>query len=89
VGHRSVLESHGNRARLELSGTGLVTAGLVAVVFPLVEGREHGWPAWTWCSLAAAPVLLDAFVCTSGCARRAAAYRSSICGPGPREAPRS
>ncbi len=32
------------------------------MVLPLVEGRQQGWPAWTWRSLAAAPVLLAAFV---------------------------
>ncbi len=59
---RTVPESHGNRAPLDLVGTGLVTAGLVAIVLPLVEGREHGWPEWTWLSLAAAPVLLGSFL---------------------------
>lgn len=24
----------------------LLTAGLVAIVFPLLEGQKHGWPAW-------------------------------------------
>jgi EmrB/QacA subfamily drug resistance transporter len=43
-------------------GTMLVTAGLTAIVLPLVEGRQHGWPLWTWVSLAAAPVLLGGFV---------------------------
>jgi EmrB/QacA subfamily drug resistance transporter len=62
VVRRVVPESHGNRARLDLIGTGLVTAGLVAIVLPLVEGREHGWPAWTWVSFVAAPVLLTAFL---------------------------
>ena len=41
-------------------------------MLPLVEGREHGWPAWT-VALAwrLAPVLLGAFAPTSaGCARR-------------------
>jgi MFS family permease len=42
-------------------GTALVTAGLTAIVLPLVEGRQHGWPVWTWLSLAAAPVLLGGF----------------------------
>jgi predicted MFS family arabinose efflux permease len=27
-----------------------------------VEGRQHGWPAWTWISLAVAPVLLGLFI---------------------------
>ncbi len=39
-------------------GTALITAGLTAIVLPLVEGRQHGWPMWTWLALAAAPVLL-------------------------------
>jgi EmrB/QacA subfamily drug resistance transporter len=48
-------------ARLDLGGTVLITAALTALVLPLVEGRQHGWPAWTWISLAAAPALLAAF----------------------------
>jgi MFS family permease len=46
---------------LDLGGAALVTAGLVAVVLPLAEGREQGWPWWTWACLAAAPLLLGAF----------------------------
>jgi EmrB/QacA subfamily drug resistance transporter len=57
-----VPESRAERAsRLDLIGTALVTGGLVAVVLPLVEGRQHGWPLWTWVSLAVAPLLLGAF----------------------------
>jgi EmrB/QacA subfamily drug resistance transporter len=59
---RLVPESRAEAApRIDLSGTALVTAGLTAVMLPLVEGRQHGWPEWTWASLAAAPVLLGAF----------------------------
>jgi EmrB/QacA subfamily drug resistance transporter len=47
--------------RLDIVGTALVTAGLTAVLLPLVEGRQQGWPAWTWLSLAAAPALFGAF----------------------------
>jgi EmrB/QacA subfamily drug resistance transporter len=53
-------EAHARR--VDWLGTVLVTTGLTAIVFPLVEGRQHGWPLWTWLSLAAAPVLLAAFV---------------------------
>jgi len=49
------------RGRLDLAGTVLVTLGLVAVVLPLIEGREQGWPLWTWLCLAAAAPLLLAF----------------------------
>jgi EmrB/QacA subfamily drug resistance transporter len=51
-----------SRHRLDLTGTAILTAALVAVVLPLVEGRQSGWPAWTWASLAAAPVLLAGFI---------------------------
>jgi EmrB/QacA subfamily drug resistance transporter len=46
---------------IDAVGTALVTLGLTAVVLPLVEGRAHGWPLWTWLSLAAAPLLFAAF----------------------------
>jgi MFS family permease len=47
--------------RLDLPGAALLTAGLVAIVLPLVDGRQQGWPAWSWACLAASPVLLTAF----------------------------
>jgi EmrB/QacA subfamily drug resistance transporter len=47
--------------RLDVTGTVLITAGLTAIVLPLLDGRQHGWPLWTWLSLAAAPVILIAF----------------------------
>jgi EmrB/QacA subfamily drug resistance transporter len=49
---------------LDLVGAAVVTAALVAVVLPLIQGRAAGWPAWTWASFAAAPVLLADFVLT-------------------------
>jgi EmrB/QacA subfamily drug resistance transporter len=59
---RTIPESRvANPGRPDLAGTALVTAGLTAIVLPLVEGRQHGWPLWTWLSLAAAPVILGAF----------------------------
>ncbi|WP_336209488.1 MFS transporter [Nonomuraea sp. LPB2021202275-12-8] len=57
----AVLVPGGDR-RLDLAGAGLVAAGLVAVVLPLTQGREHGWPLWTWVSLGASVPLLAAFV---------------------------
>ncbi|MBV9684321.1 MAG: MFS transporter [Solirubrobacterales bacterium] len=44
--------------RLDKIGTVLATGGVTAVVLPLLEGRQHGWPLWTWLSFAAAPALL-------------------------------
>lgn len=57
-----VPESRGQRSRLDVVGAELVSAALVALVLPLVEGRQHGWPAWTWLSMAASPMLFAVFV---------------------------
>ena len=73
---RLVPESRGPRARLDVGGTVLGTAAITALVLPLVEGREHGWPMWTWLSLAAAPVLGAGFV--AGQRRRATAGRAPL-----------
>ncbi|MEV4009021.1 MFS transporter [Nonomuraea angiospora] len=53
---------HTPRAGLDLGGAGLVTAGQVAVVLPLIEGREQGWPPWAWWCVAASGPILVAFV---------------------------
>ncbi|MBI5104394.1 MAG: MFS transporter [Solirubrobacterales bacterium] len=50
------------RTRLDLPGAAILGAAVVLVLLPLIEGRQQGWPAWTWASLAAAPVVLAAFV---------------------------
>jgi EmrB/QacA subfamily drug resistance transporter len=60
---RLVPESRQREAqRIDTPGTLLVTAALTAIVLPLVDGRQHGWPAWTWLSLAIAPLLIAGFV---------------------------
>ena len=44
--------------RLDPVGVGLISAALLLLLYPLVEGRQLGWPAWTFVSMAlAAPVL--------------------------------
>ncbi|WP_285223906.1 MFS transporter, partial [Frankia nepalensis] len=52
----------GGRDGLDVTGAVLATAALVAVVLPLVQGRDAGWPPWTWLCLAGGLVLLDVFV---------------------------
>ncbi|MFG2041181.1 MFS transporter [Dactylosporangium sp. NPDC048998] len=59
---RAVPESRGGARRLDLAGAGLVTAALVALVLPLIQGGQQGWPLWTWLCLALAAVLFAAFV---------------------------
>ncbi|HEY2770971.1 MAG TPA: MFS transporter [Solirubrobacteraceae bacterium] len=72
---RTVPESRDARStKLDPVGTVLLTAALTALVLPLLDGRLHGWPLWTWMSLAAAPVLLVAFgLQQRGLARRGGA----------------
>lgn len=54
--------THGRRAgRLDLGGMGLSMLTLALLIVPLTEGREAGWPLWSWLALAAAPVLATVF----------------------------
>jgi MFS family permease len=54
----------GGQAHRRLDPLGVVTssAGVLALVVPLVLGHQEGWPAWCWASMAAAVVLFAAFV---------------------------
>ncbi|WP_157489025.1 hypothetical protein [Pseudofrankia sp. DC12] len=52
----------GPSPRLDLVGAGLVTAALVALVLPLVEGPGEGWPWWSWGCQAAAAALFAVLV---------------------------
>ena len=47
--------------RLDATGMALAGAGAVLLVYPLVQGREQGWPLWTVAMLAAALPVLAAF----------------------------
>ncbi len=46
---------------LDLTGTVLATAATVMLVFPLVQGREQGWPVWMLVLMFAAVPVLFAF----------------------------
>jgi EmrB/QacA subfamily drug resistance transporter len=48
--------------RTDLVGVGIVSAGLLLLVYPLVQGRDLGWPPWTFISMAAAVPVLAGFV---------------------------
>jgi EmrB/QacA subfamily drug resistance transporter len=63
LGPRLLPESYGARERLDLAGVGLVTAGVVALVWALTRADAIGWSsAETLTSLAAGAVLLAAFL---------------------------
>ena len=48
-------------SRLDPGGTALSVLALGALIVPLIEGREAGWPWWSWLCLCAAPVLAWCF----------------------------
>jgi Na+/melibiose symporter-like transporter len=58
-----VRESRSPKARrLDMGGVALITASLSLLLYPLVKGREAGWPAWMYASAAASALLLALFV---------------------------
>ena len=42
------------KPKLDIVGMLLATAGVMLLVYPLVQGRESGWPAWMFAMMAAA-----------------------------------
>ena len=48
--------------RLDLGGMTLLGLASVAIIYPLIEGRAEGWPAWLFGILAAGVALLAAFL---------------------------
>ncbi len=47
--------------RLDAIGVVLVSVALLLLLYPLVQGRELGWPAWTFVSMAASVPVLALF----------------------------
>jgi EmrB/QacA subfamily drug resistance transporter len=62
----SAILVHESRAprppRLDPVGVGLISAALLMLLYPLVQGRELGWPTWTFVSMAAAVPTLAVFI---------------------------
>ncbi|PAY06196.1 MFS transporter [Bradyrhizobium sp. UFLA03-84] len=48
--------------RLDVGGVVLLSLTLGLLVYPLIEGRESGWPVWIIAMLLASPLMLAAFV---------------------------
>ncbi|RXR02103.1 MFS transporter [Pseudoxanthomonas composti] len=57
-----VRETRGeDNGRVDVPGTLLLALGVLALVVPLIEGRERGWPWWSLAMLALSPCLLAVF----------------------------
>jgi EmrB/QacA subfamily drug resistance transporter len=62
VGALLVMPRRGaGRGGADVVGVFVLGAALLAVLYPLVQGREAGWPAWTFLLMAAALPLIGLF----------------------------
>ncbi|WP_246090690.1 MFS transporter [Nonomuraea deserti] len=68
-----------NATRLDLVGVALVSTAFL-LIFPLIQGRELGWPAWTFLSMAASIAMFAVFGRYE--ARRARSGRDPLVTPG-------
>ncbi|MFF4621091.1 DHA2 family efflux MFS transporter permease subunit [Nonomuraea jabiensis] len=69
-----------NATRLDLVGVTLVSLASFLLIYPLIQGRELGWPAWTFVSMAASIVMFAIFGRYE--ARRARSGKDPLVTPG-------
>jgi EmrB/QacA subfamily drug resistance transporter len=48
--------------KLDPAGVALISAALLLLLYPLVQGRQFGWPAWTFVSMALSAPMFAVFV---------------------------
>jgi MFS family permease len=48
--------------KLDIGGVWLIGLALVAIIYPLIQGRTDGWPAWSFGLLAAGVILFLVFL---------------------------
>lgn len=47
-------DAHADRSnRMDWIGVALISAALTAILIPLIQGQQEGWPAWTWLTMIA------------------------------------
>jgi EmrB/QacA subfamily drug resistance transporter len=51
----------GAKSGIDVFGLVLLSAALVALLVPLIEGEDQGWPLWTYITLVAGALLVVAF----------------------------
>jgi len=79
---RLITESHAPmRTRLDIGGVVLATAGILLLVYPLVEGQVAGWPAWTFICMGISPVMLALFILYERSLHRRDSARAALAVP--------
>ncbi len=53
--------AEGKRASTDLIGLVLLAGALVAILVPLIQGQDEGWPLWTYLSVGGGVLLIFAF----------------------------
>ncbi|HEV2358964.1 MAG TPA: MFS transporter [bacterium] len=48
-------------SRLDVVGVGILSVALLALLWPLIQGQQRGWPIWALRSFLASPLLLIVF----------------------------
>jgi EmrB/QacA subfamily drug resistance transporter len=70
IGAAALIASHyllrdsraSGRPSLDFGGIAIGSVALLLLIYPLVEGREAGWPAWAWVALVLSAPVLAGFV---------------------------
>jgi EmrB/QacA subfamily drug resistance transporter len=63
LGRHYIAESRAPQSlRLDLVGVALASLGLLMLLYPLMQGRELGWPVWGFLSMGAAVLVFAFFV---------------------------
>lgn len=70
-GSRLMRESRAeHRTDLDLRGVAAVTAALLLLLYPLIQGPEHDWPLWGWLMMAASLPAFASFARTQASRER-------------------
>ena len=48
--------------KLDLVGTGIIVVAMLLIIYPLIQGRELGWPAWSFGMLVGSVPVLAVFI---------------------------
>lgn len=54
-------ENRGRPSGVDVLGLVLLSGGLIAILVPLIEGQDQGWPLWTYLSLVGGGTLIVLF----------------------------
>ncbi|WP_433330534.1 MFS transporter [Spirillospora sp. CA-294931] len=77
AGMKALPAGRGDRSGgLDVTGMLIAGTGMGLLVYPLVQGREQGWPTWIWAMLATSVAVLSLFVIHQ--LRRTAAGRTPL-----------